>query len=547
MYNHHFGFREKPFQLVPNPAYLFLSKSHEEALAHLNYAVSQGDGFVEITGEVGTGKTTLCRAFIEGLDDGTETAYIFNPRMSADELLEAIHDEFGAPYQAGGSTKSLVDSLNAFLLGKKAEGKKALLVIDEAQNLSREVLEQVRLLSNLETSTEKLLQIVLVGQPELSDMLNTYELRQLGQRITLSACLTPLSYADTVRYIRHRLHIAARGAEVRFTKGAFRKIYRFSRGIPRMIHIVCDRSLLVTYVMEKEAVTAGIVKTAIGELSGRGNYRRNPFSVGRVSLAVAALIGAGVLGFFGFREPDGRFSNAPMVQNRQSPVSPAALPATAPPTVAPLAEKVFPFFNRGEAVAAVLSFWGQSAELTPEIDAVRNDPAFFRSAAEKNGFELYRVEGDLALLRTLNLPAVLTCYVAGMDALRYLILIGLNGESMQFYNGEKGAVVSLTTGEVAGRWSGVAFVPWKNVFGLNGTIPLSASEQSVLMLKGLLKEIGFSHIAPGAAYDDGTQEAIKEIQKKYGVEVDGLVGALTKILLYNEQGAFDAPRLVQKD
>ena len=192
MYNSFYGFKERPFQLVPNPAYLYLSRSHEEAMAHMVYAISQGDGFVEITGEVGTGKTTLCRAVLENLDERTEAAYIFNPKLDSLQLLKAINDEFGVD-SSGSSVKELIDTLNAFLMKKRMDGSKVVLIIDEAQNLNKDVLEQLRLLSNLETTTSKLIQIILVGQPELGEMLDSRELRQLGQRITLSCYLTPLS------------------------------------------------------------------------------------------------------------------------------------------------------------------------------------------------------------------------------------------------------------------------------------------------------------------------------------------------------------------
>jgi len=200
MYNKFFGFKEKPFKLVPNPEYLFLSKSHEEALAHLSYAIYHGEGFVEIIGEVGTGKTTLCRVFLENLDKSIEAAYIFNPKLDALQLLKVINDEFGID-SSPDNTKDLIDILNSFLIEKKSSGQKVLVLIDEAQNLSLEVLEQLRLLSNLETTREKLLQIILVGQPELGEMLASHKLRQLGQRITINCQLTPLSYAETRDYI----------------------------------------------------------------------------------------------------------------------------------------------------------------------------------------------------------------------------------------------------------------------------------------------------------------------------------------------------------
>ena len=218
---------------MPNPDYLFLSRSHEEALAHLNYALSQGDGFVEITGEVGTGKTTLCRAFLENLDDNTVAAYIFNPKLGPKQLIKTINDEFGIPYDAD-NTKDLIDNLNAFLIQKKAERKRVIVVIDEAQNLSKIVLEQLRLLSNLETSREKLIQIILVGQPELADMLDSHDLRQIGQRISLRYQITPLNFKETRDYIQYRLNIASQKPHARSSnQAAVPPAYtRYSAGSP---------------------------------------------------------------------------------------------------------------------------------------------------------------------------------------------------------------------------------------------------------------------------------------------------------------------------
>ncbi|MEJ2284109.1 MAG: AAA family ATPase, partial [Desulfobacterales bacterium] len=296
MYENFFSFSEKPFKLVPNPAYLFLSKSHEEALAHLNYALAQGDGFVEITGEVGTGKTTLCRAFLEHLDDGTIAAYIFNPRLGPKQLIKTINDELGIKYDTD-NTKDLIYKLNAFLMHQKATGKKVILLIDEAQNLSRNILEQLRLLSNLETSKEKLMQIILVGQPELSDILDSHDLRQLGQRITLRYHLTPLNFKETAEYIKYRINIAARKAGIRFDRSAVKQIYKYSGGIPRVINIACDRTLLTAFGLSQHKISGSIARASIKELKSRGAKRRQEWIYGNKAIiffAALALILIGI-------------------------------------------------------------------------------------------------------------------------------------------------------------------------------------------------------------------------------------------------------------
>lgn len=269
MYQHFFNLKERPFKLVPNPEYLYLSRSHEEALGHLNYAVHHGEGFVEITGEVGTGKTTLCRMFLENLDPSTQAAYIFNPKLDAVQLLKAVNDEFGISSKAD-NVKELVDALNQFLMRQKAQGKQSILLIDEAQNLSREVLEQIRLISNLETTASKLIQIILVGQPELGDLLDSHDLRQLAQRITLNCHLSPLTRRETAEYIQHRLRVASHKPGALFSRSAFRLIHHYSAGIPRCINILCDRALLVAFSKNRHKIRRNTVAEAVRELNGRG-------------------------------------------------------------------------------------------------------------------------------------------------------------------------------------------------------------------------------------------------------------------------------------
>ena len=298
MYSTFFGLKERPFQLVPNPVYLYLSRGHQEALAHLRYAVEHGDGFVEIIGEVGTGKTTLCRVFLENLHSRVKAAYIFNPKLNAIQLLKAINDEFGISSSAD-STKALIDHLNQYLIKRKAAGNRVVIVIDEAQNLSKDVLEQLRLLSNLETTRSKLLQIVLVGQPELRKILNSHALRQLNQRITLRCTLTPLTQAESQQYIFHRIHIAATHPLISFTPNALKKIWRYSRGIPRRINILCDRALLTAFTRDGHKIHGKIVDLAIKELSSQDN-RFTFWSHKYRMTVIGILIGLflGVLGLF---------------------------------------------------------------------------------------------------------------------------------------------------------------------------------------------------------------------------------------------------------
>lgn len=272
MYAAYFGLTEPPFSIAPDPRYLYLSDRHSEARAHLLYGLEHGGGFVQLTGEVGTGKTTLCRSVMAALPESIEVALILNPRISEHELLQTLCDELRINYSPGLSPKQIIDRLNHHLLQIHAEGRRTVLIIDEAQNLSRAVLEQIRLLTNLETNKEKLLQIILIGQPELADVLERPDLRQLSQRITARYHLLPLSQRETEAFIKHRLLVAGCDKAL-FSNRAVKQIYRHSKGIPRLINLVCDRALLGAYAGDKLKVSAGIVTRAAGEVLGRGARR----------------------------------------------------------------------------------------------------------------------------------------------------------------------------------------------------------------------------------------------------------------------------------
>ncbi|MGV8074078.1 MAG: AAA family ATPase [Syntrophobacteraceae bacterium] len=296
MYNEYFGLNETPFSIAPDPRYLYMSAQHKEALAHLLYGVNNDGGFVLLTGEVGTGKTTVCRCLLEQIPEECDLAFILNPKLTVHELLSTICDEFNIRYPKGKkSIKVFIDRINAYLLDAHSKGRKVVLIIDEAQNLSTEVLEQMRLLTNLETDQRKLLQIIMIGQPELRDMLQRPELRQLAQRVTAHYHLGTLSEEETAAYVKHRLAVAGLRRQL-FSPSTITRLYRLSGGVPRRINILCDRALLGTYVQGKEKVDKVTVSKAarevLGELKTGGRQSKHP---ARRLLVLLAFVVCGAL------------------------------------------------------------------------------------------------------------------------------------------------------------------------------------------------------------------------------------------------------------
>lgn len=265
MYESFFGLKEKPFNLTPDPAFLFLSKKHQEALAHLSYGIKERKGFIEITGEIGAGKSTLCRALLSSLGEKIKTAYLLNSNITSDmQLLCSIIDDLGIR-PSGKNKMSLLKAMNKFLLEQTLLGNNVVLIIDEAQNLRPKVLEQIRMLSNLETDKEKLLQIILVGQPELKEILRSPGLAQLNQRITVRYHVSPLVRGETEDYIKHRLTVAGANGSITFTESALDGIHNFSGGIPRLINVVCDKALLLAFVEETKHISTEMVQKAAEE------------------------------------------------------------------------------------------------------------------------------------------------------------------------------------------------------------------------------------------------------------------------------------------
>lgn len=267
MYRKYFNLKEKPFNVTSDPNFLFLSKKHNEAFSHLIYGIKERKGFLEITGEIGTGKTTLCRALLNRLDNGTKTAFILNPDLSQLQLLQVIMEDFGLKVEKK-SKMYIFKQLNAFLLEQLSCDNNVVLIIDEAQNLKPSLLEQIRLLSNLETEKEKLFQIVLVGQPELRDRLESPRLRQLKQRIAVRYHILPLERDEVRDYIEHRLSIAGSVGDILFGDDALKAIFDYSKGIPRLINMICDKALLLAFVLETKKINADLVKKSIKEIEG---------------------------------------------------------------------------------------------------------------------------------------------------------------------------------------------------------------------------------------------------------------------------------------
>ena len=290
MYTEYFGLADSPFSISPDPHYLYLSDKHREALAHLIYGVGDQGGFIVLTGEVGTGKTTICRSLLQQVPDNVDIAFIINPKQSINQLLQSIFTELSVPHQQGMTSKEMIDRLNEYLLRAHANGRNTVLIIDEAQNLSTDILEQLRLLTNLETNEKKLLQLVLLGQPELNEMLSRPELRQLAQRVTARYHLSSLSKVEVSEYIQHRLSVARCHTQV-FTPSAIKAIYKLSAGIPRLINLICDRSLLGVYALNGSMANAAIVKKAAKEVFTDHKLRKPlPWSILLACIASVCLL-----------------------------------------------------------------------------------------------------------------------------------------------------------------------------------------------------------------------------------------------------------------
>jgi len=534
MYTSFFGLAEKPFAITPDPRYLYLSERHAEALAHLLYGINESGGFIQLTGEVGTGKTTVVRTLLSRVPHHADVAVILNPRVTPVEFLLTICEELGLGIADADrdSVKQMVDALNRRLLSAHAEGRRIIVLVDEAQNLSIDVLEQVRLLTNLETPTQKLLQIILIGQPELRELLDRTDLRQLAQRITGRYHLRPLSREETKGYVRHRLRVAGATQEI-FTPGALVELHRLSLGIPRVINVACDRALLGAYTQETKRITASLVRQAAGEVYGRRFF---PTWLGWVigSLGVVAIAGTLFLGwqFWRHQSPVLSASRALKSASTHATVSkPAIVPPPAAPALAspppPKLASVNALLQANEAnttdAAAfrrLLALWGTAL-------ADDRDPC---GQAAKAGLACLDQRGSWNQVKILNRPAILTL-TDDRGQRHRVVLSSLDDKTATLDLGEHNEKVSID--DLSRDWFGEFTVVWKPKTSRTRLLSLGMQGDEVRWLRRSLNALGGVASDPEHAdvYDQELAIAVQNFQREHRLNVDGIAGVQTQVVL----------------
>ena len=535
MYKHYFGLQDSPFSIAPNPQYLYMSTRHREALAHLLYGVKSDGGFILLTGEVGTGKTTVCRCLLAQIPTDVDIAMVLNPKQTAVELLATICDELHITYNPNASIKILVDRLNVFLLDSHRAGRKTILIIDEAQNLEVDVLEQLRLLTNLETNQRKLLQIILLGQPELLTLLGRQELRQLSQRVTARFHLDALNQQEVGEYIQHRLTVAG-GNQTLFPPTSIRRIYQITAGIPRLINLVCDRALLGAYVENQPRVNNAIVAKAAREVLGHSGQRSRLSEWWKsIVLLLALLLSLGVV------------INSEPVKKRLWPTSPVQTELlSAPVEVQPaLTATISPVAVRRQLLSLVTSHKDLEQALH---DLLSSWDSLNSIAVTSNvcsslldlGLNCFETKSDLTEIRQMNRPIALN--LGDSTSPRWVTLKKIYAEELLLQIGTSEVLVSSQELVAAGSLNSI--VIWRSPPGYLQPLKLGDSGSTVDLLVNTLNlvEYGDPTEEIGFLFDLNLEQRIKAFQLASGIEPDGLVGPRTWIQLNNISGT-DIPVL----
>ena len=575
MYSAYFGLTENPFSLTPDPRFLFMSQRHREALAHLLFGMGERGGFVLLTGEVGTGKTTLCRSLLEQVPDGVEVALVLNPKQTALELVASLCDELNVSYPpATESLKVLIDQLNLHLLEIHAKGRRTVLIIDEAQNLSTDVLEQVRLLTNLETTTQKLLQILLIGQPELQTMMARPELRQLGQRITARYHLTPLLLNETAAYIEHRLEVAGCKRKL-FAKGTLRLVHRLSGGVPRVINTICDRALLGAYAKQRDRVNRRLVRKAASEVIGPGLLLRPRRLFGwAVALLVLLILGAGWQfldwpiipkqtivteeklpeSAVGAGRPAGEVQLGKGEENREAQATPPESLKTsvasdrsgdaesedegdAPIIVGDLLEAREVKTDKDSAFAILFKQWQMAPPALPGMTACER--------AAKVGLRCFNGRGNWTTLRHLNRPAILEL-IDGNQRRHYAAVVSMEERDITLDFG--GQQVTLDRAGIEPYWFGDFTLLWRPALLGSSLIKEGDTGPDVLWLRAQLDRLegtqgGPDAPSPSPLFDDKLKRRVMDFQRAHFVKADGIVGEQTLIQLNTGTAEHSIPLL----
>lgn len=556
MYTSFFGLNEKPFSITPDPRYLFMSERHTEALAHLIYGVRESGGFIQLTGEVGTGKTTLVRSLLQQLPETADVALILNPQLSRNEFLSAICEELGVPLpESAGSINALTSALNAYLLRNHSRGRRTILIVDEAQNLRVDVLEQVRLLTNLETTKQKLLQIILIGQPELRELLSRTDMRQLAQRITGRYHLEPLTRDETIAYIDHRLKVAGAIGSI-FSKPAKREVFRLSQGVPRMINVIADRALLGAFSRETRQVTPELLRSAASEVFGQKTATLSPWYRWLQAGVTALLLGAVALGvawtgsnwFGGDEQPADAVRTEPLEVPLQVP-----LQEPAPPPDIKVEQPVFAAdVMTDDEFRKALSTVGDATSTDNAFDTLfrlwgeNYDRGPVRACKQAERYQLHCLfqRGSLSQVRSLDRPAILT--LRDSDSRQHqVVLSGLGPDFANITIADK--TFRISTNELSEFWFGEYLLLWRPQIGEVKAFFPGMQDQDVRWLRESLAEIQGRPVAPMESdfFDEGLEERVRDYQRNRRLTVDGLVGHQTQIAINTDLGSIDRPRLAR--
>jgi general secretion pathway protein A len=539
MYTDFFGLHEKPFSITPDPRYLFLSERHGEALAHLVYGVTESGGFIQLTGEVGTGKTTLVRSLLlNRLPDNADVAVVLNPQLSVVEFLATICEELHIEITHNkGSIKALTDALNLHLLKAHAANRRTILVVDEAQNLAPAVLEQVRLLTNLETAKQKLLQIILIGQPELRDLLARNDLRQLAQRITARYHLEPLSREETASYIEHRLKVAGALGEV-FDGGAKNEVFRLSQGVPRLINVICDRALLGAYAHESRHVNARLIRLAAAEV--KGELERSPW-LGRFAAAAAFAAVAFIVASAWFVTqqeplPEPQVQQAAVVE--EPAPEPVEEPAVEEPPPAPTLQEELAqagdLTTEYYALASLFEAWG--------LEYLGGDRNACEQAAAAGLACLYE-RASWAALAQMDRPAILTLVdESGMD--HDVVLRAVTDDRAELSIG--GVRVSHPVGEITSAWFGDFMLLWRPPTGAAVALAVGSRGPTVAWLRNSLAAIDGRYASANMesnVFDEELDGIVRGFQRDHRLDIDGVAGKQTQIIINTLLAVEGTPRL----